>query len=232
MKKFLSGLIFAILSLGIVQAQEISGVGDFKIGMTEADFLESADIKSKIQQDAAKKSLRYSNIELWKKTNESGVESSKKIHIPEYVEYEFMMPIGIKNDFGKDSYETTASFYRGNLFSIKVSLSNASFLTFQEALTEKYGKSIHSDKMKKVICQNAFGAKTEHSDGIMTWRWGDKTKVGAILIVALAGCAKGSNVSYSVADTSLDTTVMELNQKAKLSVEKEETKSKASSIRL
>lgn len=232
----------ALLLTMLAQAQEIRGVGNIRIGMSESEFLELPEIKSKNIQDAGKKKWDSNDGDVWKKTSESIVPESYaqtpyywKIYTPDYVKYNFQMATGIKNDSrDKDLYDAAAEFYKGELIKIKLSIPPAtSFFQFKDVLTEKYGKPTRRNNMSKVICQNGYGVKSEHDDGYITLDWGsDKDQIEASLMISNRDCGEHSFSSYTILHKQKNTLVSNLERKAQDSAQKEVIKTKATSSKL
>ena len=120
MKQQLLIICSAILFANPVIAQPIVSIGNFKIGMTEEEFRELPDIKSKTVQDFSNYSFRSTDSDVWRNTNESrnSQYSHSRIYSPGYVEYTFKLATGVKDFMGKDSYDTKAKFYDNQLIYI------------------------------------------------------------------------------------------------------------------
>ncbi len=225
------GFLFAMLFSVMAQAQEIQGIGDIRVGMSEAEFLELPDIKSKNIQDAANKGHR-SDRDMRKITSESQISVwYSRIFTPEYVKYEFKMATGIKDYSGKDVYDATVEFYKGELIKIMLNTS-ASVSNFKDILTEKYGKPTVIDTMKKEICQNSYGAKTEHNTGSIIWGWGDNGQIEASMTISSFGCGKFSASFYTISHSKKSSLVIDLERKSRQDAEKEQLKEKAGSSKL
>ena len=174
MKKIFSLLILFLSSIS--NAQPIVGLGDFKIGMSLDEFLQVPDIvnlgvhdiSTQTSSDYTDKILKRTKGKVWKQTSESAVDDYKKIYTPGIIDFEFSMALGIKS-YSDDSYEVKLRFYENKLIQIKLPTIR---LEFEDLLTSKYGKPIIENKTKKVICQNGYGAKSEHLDGSMYSKWG------------------------------------------------------------
>jgi hypothetical protein len=229
-KKLLVVITSAIVFASSVTAQPIVSIGNFKIGMTEEEFRELPDIKSKTIQDYSNYSYRSTDSDVWRNTNESRNSTYRhsRIYSPGYIEYTFKMATGVKDFRGKDSYGATAKFYDNQLIEIRLDLS-ASASQFTDILTEKYGKPTVVDGMKKEICQNGYGAKTEHNTGSLFWVWKGKGPVEAEVSITMFSCGKYSGAGYSVSDAKKISFVRKLERDAEKNAKNEEVKSKASS---
>lgn len=230
MKKFSIMTISVILSTSAAIAQPIVSIGTFKIGMTEAEFRELPDIKSKTVQDFSNYSFRSSDSDVWRNTNESQNPTYKhrRIYSPGYVEYTFKMPTGVKDLMGKDSYGARAIFYNDQLIEIRLDIS-ASASQFRDILTEKYGKPIFKDNTTKEICQNGYGARSEHNTGSLYWTWKEKGPVEAVVSMTSFGCGKYSGAGYTVSDAQKIRFARNLEREAEENSKNEDTKRKASS---
>lgn len=231
-KKIITAVVMTAVYIGYAGAQPIVAIGDLKIGMTEEEFLELPDIKSKSIQDYSNKKWNSSDLDVWKKTNESRNSTySSRIYLPENVEYEFKMATGVKDFRGKDAYDVKTIFYKGELIRIQLNLA-ASFMDFRNILTEKYGKPTVDDNMKKVTCQNGYGAKSEHNDGYMSWDWGGKGEIKANLFMSSSSCGKYVGSMYFITNTKKHNFVSSAERKAEEEERNEATKAKASSSKL
>jgi hypothetical protein len=231
-KKLLAFMTSAIVFASSVVAQPIVSIGNFKIGMTEEEFRELPDIKSKTVQDFSNYSYRSTDSDVWRKTNESRNSTyGGRIYSPEYVEYTFKMSTGVKDFAGKDSYGTKAIFYKNQMIEIRLDISGSS-TQFTDILTEKYGKSIFVDGMKKETCQNGYGAKSEHNTGSLVWTWKSTGPVEANVSLSSFSCGKLSGAGYTVSDAQKRSFVRNLERDAEKNSINEEVKSKASSSTL
>ena len=197
MKKLFATTIFLFILTNSAIAQPIVSIGGLTIGMTEQDFLEIPEIKSRNIQDVGNKNSKDSDV--WKKTADSNVPEYRKIYTPEYIIYEFKMATGVKGHMGRDSYDATVEFYKNELISISLDLTGQS-LEFNDILTEKYGKPVFKNTMTKKTCQNAYGAKTEHLTGYISKTWGGNNQVSALMLTSSSNCDKESGTSYSVSN--------------------------------
>lgn len=214
-----------------VMAQPIVSIGNFKIGMTEEEFKEVPDIKSKKIQDFNNYGYKSTDSDVWRKTNESRNSTYSRIYLPELIEYSFKMATGVKDYRGKDLYDATAKFYKNELISINLNISISSS-QFREILTEKYGKPFTENNMKKEICQNGYGAKTEHNDGSLSWIWKETGPIQASVSITSFSCGKYSGAFYNIANSSINNIVSSLEREAEKNDKIEEMKKKASSSTL
>jgi hypothetical protein len=233
MKKFLAFISSAIVFANFVVAQPIVSIGSFKIGMTEEEFRELPDIKSKSIKDFSNFSFRSTDSDVWRNTNESrnSTFSHHRIYSPGFVEYTFKMATGVKDFMGKDSYQVKAKFYENQLIEINLDIS-ASTSQFRDILTEKYGKPAYVDNMKKEVCQNRLGAKSEHNTGSLLWNWKEKGPVEAVVSMTSFDCGKYSGSAYNISDANKVRFVRNLERDAEKNAKNEELKSKASSSAL
>jgi len=236
-KKFISTIFLALLLASAAIAQPIVGIGELKIGMSEAEFLQAAEIKSKNLQDASSRKYSTSESDLWKKTSDSIVPKDYerypemwKIFTPEYSEYTFKMSTGIKDFMDRDSYDTTVKVYKNEVIAISIQIS-ASATKFIDVLTAKYGKSVSKDNMTKETCQNGYGAKTEHNTGYIANTWGQSNKISAMVMLSSSNCGKYAGASYSISSEK-SSQVSEIERKAKQEAKINEAKEKASSSKL
>ena len=235
MKKLKLMGAFVMLLSGLVNAQPITGLGDIKIGMTVEEFLGSEELKNKNVRDISTQShndrmeelLKKSNNTIWKKDSESKVDSYLKIYLTGVIEYEFKIPLGVKSYSG-DLHEVKAKFYDGKLISIRVPNAGTEF---EELLTTKYGKPLKMDRTKTVICQNGYGAKSEHLNGSMASVWGEGKPIRAQVHWSFYDCGKGGS-AYYIEDVKKVGTVEALERKAEQNQKNSETYNKASASKL
>lgn len=238
MKNSAAAIVILIFFSSSAISQPIVSIGELRIGMPEDEFLNLQDIKSKNTQDASSKKFNSSDRDVWKKNHESAVPDSYarmpqywKIYTPEYVVYEFKFSTGIKDISGKDSYDATVDFYKKELISVRINISK-SFSQFKDILTEKYGSPTVKDNMTKEICQNGYGAKSEHNTGYMTWSWEGKGPIEASLMLSNSDCGKYPVASYFIRNSNIKLLVSELERKARQAAMSEDTKAKAASSKL
>lgn len=234
-KNIISLTLMTAAFVGYAGAQPIVSVGDFKIGMTEEEFLDVQEIKIKNVKDVSMKTsddryLEYlgrpSNI-VWKMNNESKNESYSKIYSPEITDYEFSMLLGVQN-YGKDSHKITARFYENKLISIRIPDAGSDF---EELLESKYGKPLKKDNATTVICQNGYGARSEHFNGSMTSVWGEGKPIKARIKGLFFGCGKFKS-EYYIEDIKKVSIVDAIEIKAQKEHVSAEKNNKASSSRL
>ena len=237
MKKFISTTFLALLLASAAIAQPIVGIGEIRIGMSEQEFLQTAEIKSKNLQDESLRKYSTSESDLWKKTSDSIVPKHYetypelwKIYTPEYSEYRFKMSTGIKDFMGRDLYDTTVQVYKNEVIHISIQIS-ASATKFIDILNAKYEKSVVKDNMTKETCQNGYGAKTEHNKGYIANSWGESNKISAMVMLSSSNCGKYAGASYSISGEKRSQ-VSEIERKAKQEAKSNETKEKAASSKL
>lgn len=209
-------------------AQEINGIGDFKIGMPLEEFLDLPIIKEKNMQDKTKGKYFPDERDLWKTTADSQVEKYNRVYSADVVKFEFKAPMGVPDFLGKDSYGVTAKFYKGKLAQVYVADAG---MEFEKILTAKYGKPIKEDKTKRVICQNGYGAKSSHLDGSESTIWGKGKKITATFHYFFFDCGKGDS-SYWVEEGAIVKVMDRIDENGSKALEAEEAKAKAGASRL
>ena len=209
-------------------AQEIKGIGDFKIGMSLEEFLDLPLIKGKNMQDKANRKYTTEESDLWKTAVDSQVEKYQRIYSVDVVKFEFRAPMGIPNFMGKDSYVITTKFFKNKLAQVNVSEAG---MEFKEILTTRYGKPINEDKIKFVTCQNGYGAKSSHLDGSKAIIWGKGKKITATLHSFYYDCGKGGT-SYWVEEGAIVKALDRVDENGRKALEAEESKTKASASKL
>lgn len=231
MKKTFALSILTISSSFAV-AQPIVGISYLRIGMVESEFLELPEIKEKNLQDFADFKGVTLDADIWRQTNETPNSiAGSRIYLPDYVEYKFKMERSILSSGAGDSYGITAIFYKKEL--IKLELKTApSTAEFIDVLTEKYGKPIIVDKMKKEVCQNNFGGKSMHNSGEFSWSWRGKGPVKAMVRINQFGCGKYVASSYTVEDAKKIELAYKLEREAEINNKKTEAKTKAAASTL
>ena len=208
--------------------QEISGIGDFKVGMSIEEFLDLPLLKEKRIQDKANRKYTTKEGDAWKTTAESQVEKYYRVYSTDVVKFELKASMGVPKTFGGDSYDTTILFYKNKLASVYVSDAGPEF---EKILTAKYGPPVKEDKTKRVICQNGYGAQSTHFDGTKSTIWGKGKKITAILSWSFYDCGNGSS-SYTVADEAITKALHQIEQNGIRASEAEEAKTKAGASKL
>jgi hypothetical protein len=226
--KKIVAFILIMLATSTSFAQDIKGLGDFTIGMSVEDFLGLPLIKEKNLQDKTSRNYVPKDGDLWKTTVDSQVEKYDRVYSVDIVIFEFKTPLGVQNLLGKDNYKLMTKFYKDRLVQIYVSDAG---MEFEKILTAKYGKPIKEDKTKRVICQNAYGAKSEHFDGSESTIWGKGKKISATFIYSFYECGKGG-ASYWVEDNAAVKIIDQIATNRLKAIEAEEVKIKASSSKL
>ncbi|MDP2852202.1 MAG: hypothetical protein Q8O23_02235 [Gallionella sp.] len=209
-------------------AQEIKGIGDFTIGMSVEEFLNLPLIKEKNIQ--GKENRKYSTDErdIWKTTADSQVEKYDRVYSADVVKFEFKAPMGVPNSLGRDSYDVATTFYKGKLAQVYVLGAGTEF---EKILTAKYGRPIKEDKMKRVTCQNGYGAKSSHIDGSESTIWGKGKKITATLVFSFYDCGKGGS-SYWVEEGAIVKVMDRIDENGRKAFEAEEAKVKAGASKL
>jgi hypothetical protein len=177
-----AGFILFFVS-ALANAQPITSIADLKIGMTEAQFFEISDVKSKEVRDKtdqppsdwlSQHSGKDTGI-VWKQTSKSTVDRYEAIHSPGIADYSFVMPLGVRSSQG-ESYNVVARFLENILIRVYVYKGGREF---EEILERKYGRPGKEDKTKIEVCQNGYGAKTEHRYGALSSVWGQGSPIVA-----------------------------------------------------
>lgn len=204
-------------TVNVYAADDISGIGDLKVGMSQNDFLALPIIEHKIPSEKKYKITIYKNIldneegNLWVITSDSNVRDEDRVFSPDVVKYEFRYPIQL-DEQQRVAYKTKAIFYKDQL--IEISLSNMNYLTFKKLLTEKYGSGITENKSRTVICQNDYGSRVEMFEGTIKTVWGRGKKIGSVLQQTMTNCKLGPS-SYTVSDLQ-SAKVMNVVEKSKM----------------
>ena len=209
-------------------SQDISGIGDYKIGMTIDSFLEIPYIQNKKLEDKTSSMYVPDENSLWKTTINSKLDNYQRIYSKDVVKFEFQTSIGIAKSLGEDLYWTELIFYKNNLASINVIDAESSF---EKVLTLKYGKPHYENKTTKVTCQNGFGAKSTHTDGTIYWKWGSGKKITAEYNYSFFSCGKGAG-GYTVANTEVMKLVRQFELKGSKDEELKESLEKAKGSKL
>jgi hypothetical protein len=152
-----------------------------------------------------------------------------KIYSPDIEKYEFITSLGIKDFRGKDEYKISTTFFKGRLIFVGTSDGNRDF---EKILTEKYGKPFVEDKSKIEICQNGYGAKSEHINGSINHYWGRGNAVEAKYYIGNFSCGKYPYSGYEVYSPREKAQVDAIQAEGRKSFESEDTKSKAASSKL
>ena len=228
-KNILFGLLLSIVSLNL-WADEITGVGELKINMSVQDFLNLPEIKDKDLRDTSVYAKVPGDFYMWKKTAEdSNIDGHSRIFSKDIVKYEFMMSIGVPNILGKDRYKTTAVFYKENLVEIVIS---DKLLDIKEILTQKYGKPVVQNWLKRITCQNGFGAVTNQLNGDIFYEWGKGKKITATLMNSISDCGKDMIGIYTVENSAVSKMIYESEAKSRKAFEAESRSNKASASKL
>lgn len=221
---------FLLIACGVSTSfcQDISGIGDLKVGMSIEEFLELPFLKEKRVQDKGNRKYPTDEGDVWRTTVESQVEKYSRVYSIDVVQFELNASMGVPKTLGGDSYDTTILFYKNKLASVYVFDVG---LEFEKILTAKYGTPVKEDKTKRVICQNGYGARSTHFDGTESTIWGKGKKITAILRWSFYDCGKGAS-SYTVADEAIAKTLRMIEQNGIKASEAEEAKAKAGASKL
>jgi hypothetical protein len=204
MKRFLPCII---LTLTVnAYCQQVLGVGELIIGISSEQFLKLSQINSKYLRERPKLFEKPNHDEIIRLTDGTiydmytggqklSVPKSLKIFSPDVVRYQFVYPLGIPRGSEGDTYEIRATFYKDKLSDVVIDRAN---LEFKRLLTEKYGKPVSVNSSKMEMCQNSFGAKSEHMTGVIRDVWGGDGEIQANFSVSSSNCGKYSAIRYSV----------------------------------
>lgn len=207
-------------------AEEISGIGELKIGMDVEDFLISQEMEGKEILDTSVYARVLGDGYVWKTTSANKKsDEALRIYSDDIVRYEFKSSIGINNIYGADKYSFSATFYKGRLATLSV---YDDFLNVEEPLRLKYGKPIVTDFTKIITCQNGFGAKSKHIDGDIFYEWGKGKVVRAVLHKSVSDCGRKFFSQYSVENASISKNIFNMESKARKS--SAESKAKATKL--
>lgn len=228
MKKIFVSVIFSLFSLTSL-AQDLNGIGDFKIGMDIESFLKIPEIASRNLKDLDFNSNFHTNTDnVFKNTNLLN-NRNHIIHSHEVVDFYFMADLGVSGGWG-NWYTTEIRFYKNQLISISITGVNTEFA---KLLVGKYGEPVKSGEIKKIVCQNKFGAKYLEYDGIRHLKWKtNKSIQGTYTEMVFCGDYKPNSSGYTVSHIMYSDVVrVEENRISKIK-EKEELIERLSSSRL
>lgn len=152
-----------------------------------------------------------------------------RIYSSDIEKYEFVVSLGIKDVTGKDEYKMNATFYKGGLIFIGTRSANREF---ERILTEKYGKPVIDDKSKIEICQNGYGAKSEHINGSIDHYWGRGKAVEAKYYIGNFSCGKYPYSGYQVYSPKENLQVDSIQAEGIRRLELEETKNNVGASKL
>jgi len=229
MYKNLFRVVFLSFSFGSAFANEITGYGEYKIGMEVQEFLGLDEIKKlylKERQNCGVLCLPGPG-EIWRTTNGDGLEPFQRVYSDDVVKYEFQIAVGVGNS-GVEYKSTIAKFYKDKLASIYIVMVPSEF---REILTVKYGEPKTIDETKTVICQNRFGAKTEVRQGKVRYIWNQNGPIRADFSIFTYDCVKVVP-SYSVKSVEMSSIIDKIYDDGRKSIKAEELRSKANSSKL
>lgn len=168
-------VFLAIIFCSAVTAHGQDGLGEFKIGMSIEQFFELPIVKNKKFSEKTSADYSLKEFNLWMTTSDTEVLSNfQKVFSKEVVKFELNAEIGIKKrTTGRDSYKTTIYFYKDKLAIVNV---DDVEWEIESILKEKYGNPVVINDAKVVICQNGYGARTQHLRGTITSKWGKSNK--------------------------------------------------------
>jgi hypothetical protein len=224
----LSLMCAAVTSFG----QVINGIGEFKIGMSVDEFLDLPIIREKNLTDKMSFTVSLKTFpnekEIWKTSIDSRVDEYERVYSADIVKFELTAGMGVPKFLGEDSYKTTVKFYKSKLTSVYV---REVGLEFERILTAKYGQPVKEDRTKHLTCQNGYGAKSTHLDGVESTNWGKGKRVTATLTNVFYDCGK-RDMSYTVADESSVKIIDQIHSAGRKALEAETTKTKAGASKL
>lgn len=184
-----------VLNCSLAHAAEITGIGEFLIGMSEDEFLNTPYVQTLSVSEKKQKMYVPKGKSVWKTDYNSDVADGDKVYSEDIVKYELNMPLGIQDAIKDDSYNSTLYFYKGNLVRIYV---HRPPLQIEELLTKKYGKPYVDDRMKVISCQNKFGAREPGYAGEKKLIWGKGKKVTGTFSKLGMFCEFGLSWGYEV----------------------------------
>ena len=226
-KKFIIFYIFLVFSFN-AQSQIITGIGDYKIGMAADSFLEIPAIKNKLLEEKTTSMLVPEKINLWRTNSASNINGHQRIYSADVVKYEFLTSIGIPKASGEDSYWIEVFFYKDLLASVRIIDTES---TFEDILTQKYGKPQYENKTKKVVCQNGYGAQSTHLDGTIYWKWKSGRSITAEYAYSFFSCGK-SGGSYTVSNKEIMKIIDQVETKLKKEKDLKELQNKSKESKL
>lgn len=242
-----ASFLFSAASFG-QPAPAITGVGEFKIGMSLDEFIQLPSISSKKTEDRALGKLHVGADEVWITTTDSKWDMFKpfepqssasdrltaalverqRVYSSEITILNVMIPVGVPKIGGVDSYEATMHFYKGKLASIKIrDASNE----FKQIVESKYGKPSSYESAKRIVCQNGNGVKSEQFDGHSSTKWGKGTIKGEFLI-GFMDCGSSMYSYYEVYNEPVMKIVEKIQDSGLANSESNKSKSKASASKL
>lgn len=233
MKKILISLILLIATN--VYSQQIIGIGDLKIGMSNEQFLSLPDIKLKRIGEKNRFAVKPNANEILRMTVDTQLEAGfflgLRVYSSDIIKYEFLYALGMPNYSGKDEYRIEATFYKDKLSKIHVW---DAVLSFKSILEQKYGQPVVKDDTKIEICQNSYGAKTEHTSGTKYHKWGENESVEASFDTGSSAgtCGKYPYVGYTVTNKSDVVEITKITREGMLKAIAERNREKATGSKL
>ena len=143
------------------------------------------------------------------------------------------MSTGVKHSFDEsDLYDVKIQSYKGKIYEINLDISPGQ-KEFLKILTNKYGAPIETfNSLKMITCQNGFGAKSEHVDGLRTQAWGSKSVITAQIFEFFSQCSENIGIHYQIFDKKLKILVLQLENRAKREFDAADMKAKSGSTKL
>jgi hypothetical protein len=229
MYKNLFIIIFLSFSYGSAFANEITGYGEYKIGMEVREFLSLDEIKKLYVKEKQNCGVMCEPGpgEMWRTTNGDGLDPFDRVYSDDVVKYEFKIAVGLGNS-GVEYKSAIAKFYKNKLASLFIVMVPSEF---REILTVKYGEPKTIDETKTVSCQNGYGARTEGRQGTVHYIWNQKGPVSADFSLFTYDCVKVVP-SYTVKSVDVSSMIDKIYEDGKKALKAEELRLKANSSKL
>lgn len=222
LKNVLSALcLFGASTLSF--GQSITGIGDFKIGMSVSEFLELPTTKKLYLVDKSSKMPTAPKWDLVRTTSGSAVDKYEKFYSSDTIKFDFFTATGVQPKVGEDSYHASIYFFKNKLSTITI---HSAGFEFKDILTAKYGEPVFNDEARNVECQNAYGAKTNHKDGASQYIWGKGKAINAIFHISQNDCGK-IVTSYTVRDVETESIRSKIEEQGRKADATEDIKAKA-----
>ncbi len=197
-------LLVCSLVCAMSNAQPIASVSNINIGMSEDEFLHSPSLQGMRVMDMGWKYRGLDAGEVWR--TKSGLRpqnDEEKISGASTAKYFFLLPLFPDLSHGSIAglwmSRVNVYFYEGKLASIDV-VNPPEKAQLLDTLKAKYGDAKVVNGMKIVTCQNELGAKFDHDDGTLMYRWGEGKPVVAEYRIKKWNCENGLAREYQVFD--------------------------------
>jgi hypothetical protein len=239
MKKIIVSVLFLLTTS--VYSQQILGIGDFLIGMSNDDFLSLPVIKAKSISETDKHYESPKAHQIFRQTVDTKYPPqmigtykmeaplAARIFSSDVVRYKLVLPLGVPDAQGRDAYDIEVTFYKEKLSRINVWKTTGEF---PKILEQKYGKPEVKDNSKMETCQNGYGAKTEHFSGSISSIWRSKENIEARYTFGNYSCGKYPYFSYQVVNTSESETLYKIQQDGEKKYKDDQIKEKSSGSKL